>query len=124
MKGALLTAAMLLGSAQGAVHKMKLQKVPLAEQLVCRPPHSMSHGCQRLVGTSADARVQEAVPINTQLEHLGQKYMGLRPRQSHANAVFNGMVAEVKGNHPVPISNFMNAQCMWSQLPACLRTTS
>jgi saccharopepsin len=85
MKGALLTAAVLLGSAQGAVHKLKLQKVPLSEQL-------------------------EAVPINTQLEHLGQKYMGLRPRQSHASAVFNGMVAEVKGNHPVPISNFMNAQ--------------
>jgi saccharopepsin len=85
MKGALLTAAVLLGSAQGAVHKMKLQKVPLSEQL-------------------------EAVPINTQLEHLGQKYMGVRPRQSHASAVFNGMVADVKGNHPVPISNFMNAQ--------------
>jgi hypothetical protein len=57
-------------------------------------------------------RVQESVPINTQLEQLGQKYMGLRPRQSHADAVFNGMVADVKGNHPVPISNFMNAQCM------------
>jgi saccharopepsin len=85
MKGALLTAAMLLGSAQASVHKLKLQKVPLAEQL-------------------------ESVPINTQLEHLGQKYMGLRPRQSHADAVFNGMMAEVKGNHPVPISNFMNAQ--------------
>ncbi|KAG7293764.1 saccharopepsin [Staphylotrichum longicolle] len=85
MKGALLTAAVLLGSAQGAVHKMKLQKVPLSEQL-------------------------ESVPINTQLEQLGQKYMGLRPRQSHASAVFNGMHAEVKGNHPVPISNFMNAQ--------------
>jgi saccharopepsin len=42
MKGALLTAAMLLGSAQGAVHKMKLQKVPLAEQLVCYPPISMA----------------------------------------------------------------------------------
>jgi hypothetical protein len=35
MKGALLTAAVLLGSANGAVHKMKLQKVPLSEQLVC-----------------------------------------------------------------------------------------
>ncbi|KAK3896347.1 vacuolar protease, partial [Staphylotrichum tortipilum] len=46
----------------------------------------------------------EAVPINTQLEHLGQKYLG---RNSHAQAVFNGMVPEVKGNHPVPIS-FMN----------------
>jgi saccharopepsin len=32
MKGALLTAAVLLGSAQaGGVHKMKLKKVPLAE---------------------------------------------------------------------------------------------
>lgn len=35
MKGALLSAAVLLGSAQaGGVHKMKLQKVPLSEQLV------------------------------------------------------------------------------------------
>jgi hypothetical protein len=35
MKGALLTAAALLGSAQAGVHKMKLNKVPLADQLVC-----------------------------------------------------------------------------------------
>jgi saccharopepsin len=37
MKGALLgAAAVLLGSAQaGGVHKMKLKKIPLAEQLVC-----------------------------------------------------------------------------------------
>jgi len=35
MKGALLTAAVLLGSAQAATHKLKLKKVPLAEQLVC-----------------------------------------------------------------------------------------
>ncbi len=35
MKGALLTAAVLLGSAQaGGVHKLKLKKVPLAEQMV------------------------------------------------------------------------------------------
>lgn len=35
MKGALLTAAVLLGSAQaGGIHKMKLKKIPLAEQLV------------------------------------------------------------------------------------------
>ena len=37
MKGALLTAAVLLGSAQAASHKLKLKKVPLAEQLVCAP---------------------------------------------------------------------------------------
>lgn len=34
MKSALLTAAALLGSAQAGVHKMKLNKVPLADQLV------------------------------------------------------------------------------------------
>lgn len=35
MKGALLTAAVLLGSAQaGGVHKMKIKKIPLSEQLV------------------------------------------------------------------------------------------
>ena len=34
MKSALLTAAVLLGSAQAGVHKLKLKKVPLADQLV------------------------------------------------------------------------------------------
>jgi len=38
MKGALLTAAVLLGSAQADVHKLKLKKVPLAEQLVSITP--------------------------------------------------------------------------------------
>ncbi|KAK0611529.1 vacuolar protease A precursor [Immersiella caudata] len=84
MKGALLTAAVLLGSAQAATHKMKLKKVPLAEQL-------------------------ESMPIDAQVQHLGQKYMGVRP-QTHTDAVFNGMQVKANGNHPVPISNFMNAQ--------------
>lgn len=34
MKSTLITAAALLGSAQAGIHKMKLQKVPLEEQLV------------------------------------------------------------------------------------------
>lgn len=34
MKTTLVATAALLGSAQAGVHKMKLQKVPLAEQLV------------------------------------------------------------------------------------------
>jgi hypothetical protein len=38
MKSALIAAAALVGSAQAGVHKMKLQKVPLAEQLVRHPP--------------------------------------------------------------------------------------
>jgi saccharopepsin len=85
MKGALLTAAMLLGSAQAGVSKLKLKKVPLSEQL-------------------------ESVFIETQMRHLGQKYMGIRPQQSHADAVFAGALTDVNAKHPVPISNFMNAQ--------------
>ncbi len=34
MKSALIAAAALAGSAQAGIHKMKLQKVPLSEQLV------------------------------------------------------------------------------------------
>lgn len=85
MKGALLTAAALLGAAQaGGVHKMKLQKIPLSEQL-------------------------ETVPINTQMERLSQKYMGIRP-DTHKDAIFQDTSVHVDGNHPVPITNFMNAQ--------------
>jgi saccharopepsin len=85
MKGALLTAAALLGSAQAGVHKMKLQKIPLDEQL-------------------------QTVPINTQMERLSQKYMGVRP-DKHSDAMFSDASIHADGSHPVPISNFMNAQC-------------
>lgn len=34
MKSALFTAAALMGSAQAGVHKMKLNKIPLEDQLV------------------------------------------------------------------------------------------
>ncbi|GAW24584.1 hypothetical protein ANO14919_141730 [Xylariales sp. No.14919] len=85
MKGALLSAAVLLGSAQaGGVHKMKLQKVPLAEQL-------------------------ETIPIETQIRGLGQKYLGARP-DTHTEAVFQGGNMHIEKDHPLPISNFMNAQ--------------
>lgn len=39
MKSTLVAAAALLGSAQAGVHKMKLQKISLAEQLVRYFPH-------------------------------------------------------------------------------------
>ncbi|KAI8947502.1 aspartic peptidase domain-containing protein [Xylaria longipes] len=84
MKGALVSAAMLLGSAQAGVHKMKLKKVPLAEQL-------------------------ETIPIETQVRGLGQKYLGVRP-DSHSDAVFQGANMHIEKDHPLPISNFMNAQ--------------
>lgn len=85
MKGAILGAAMLLGSAQaGGVHKMKLKKVPLSEQL-------------------------ETIPIETQIRGLGQKYLGARP-DTHEQAIFQGGNMEIEKDHPLPISNFMNAQ--------------
>jgi saccharopepsin len=84
MKSTLIAAAALLGSAQAAVHKMKLQKIPLEEQLA---------------GAS----------IETQVQALGQKYLGARP-MSRADVIFNAQPPKVEGGHPVPVSNFMNAQ--------------
>ncbi|KAI1489251.1 Asp-domain-containing protein [Biscogniauxia mediterranea] len=85
MKGALLgAAAVLLGSAEAGVHKMKLKKIPLADQL-------------------------ESIPIESQMRGLGQKYMGARP-DAHANSIFQDTAVHIEKDHPVPITNFMNAQ--------------
>jgi saccharopepsin len=91
MKGALFTAAMLLGSASAGVHKMKLQKIPLAEQL-------------------------EFANVETHVRSLGQKYMGIRP-QTHVDAVFQESSSVKQGGHLVPVSNFLNAQCKPSPNP-------
>lgn len=87
MKASLITAALLLGSTEAAVHKMKLNKVPLEEQLA-------------------------SVPVEAQVQQLGQKYMGTPYAgvRDHSDAVFNTHVVRPEGGHPVPISNFMNAQ--------------
>ncbi|KAF2273912.1 aspartyl proteinase [Westerdykella ornata] len=84
MKAAILLAAgSLLGPASAGVHKMKLKKVPLSEQLQY-------------------ANIQEHARA------LGQKYMGIKP-ETHAEQVFKApYIAE--GTHPVPVSNFLNAQ--------------
>ncbi|KAJ2906139.1 hypothetical protein MKZ38_002854 [Zalerion maritima] len=85
MKGALLSAAAaLLGSAQAGIHKMKLQKIPLSQQL-------------------------DTVDIDSQMRALGQKYLGIRP-DSHLDAIFQDTSIHVDGDHIVPITNFMNAQ--------------
>ncbi|KAF4635134.1 hypothetical protein G7Y89_g2969 [Cudoniella acicularis] len=85
MKGALFAAAALLGSASAGVHKMPLKKVSLSEQLA-------------------------GANIDTHVKHLGQKYMGIRP-QSHVDEMFKDTAIHAeKGAHPVPVSNFLNAQ--------------
>jgi len=84
MKAAILVAAAsLLGSANAGVHKMKLKKVPLSEQLKY-------------------ANIQEHAKA------LGQKYMGIKT-ETHMEQVFKApYVAD--GQHAVPITNFLNAQ--------------
>ncbi|KAJ9648881.1 aspartic proteinase precursor [Coniosporium apollinis] len=81
---ALLAAGALLGSASAGVHKMKLKKVPLSEQL-------------------------EHANFHDQVRALGQKYMGIRP-QGHRDEMFKDTSVHPDGNHPVPVSNFLNAQ--------------
>lgn len=85
MKGALFTAAVLLGSASAAVHKLSLQKVPLGEQL-------------------------RTANIDAHVKALGQKYMGIRP-EHHADEMFRDTAIHGESGHPVPVSNFLNAQC-------------
>lgn len=85
MKSAILAAAALLGSAQAGVHKMKLQKIPLAEQLATNS-------------------------IESHVESLGQKYMGSGRPPSRADYMFKSGAIHADGDHPVPVSNFMNAQ--------------
>ncbi|KAI9822323.1 MAG: Vacuolar protease A [Pycnora praestabilis] len=86
MKNAVILAAgALLGSASAGVHRMKLEKVPLSEQL-------------------------EYANINTHVKALGQKYMGIRP-EGHVNEMFKDTSIDTdKDGHTVPVSNFLNAQ--------------
>ncbi|TVY24665.1 Vacuolar protease [Lachnellula hyalina] len=85
MKGALFAAASLLGSVSAGVHKMPLKKISLSEQLA-------------------------GANIDTHVKHLGQKYMGVRP-QAHEEEMFKDTSIHAdKGLHPVPVSNFLNAQ--------------
>ncbi|KAI9850743.1 MAG: Vacuolar protease A [Thelocarpon superellum] len=84
---ATLAAGLLLGSATAEVHRLKLQKIPLSEQL-------------------------EHADIATHAKALGQKYMGVRP-QNHIDEMFRdtSIRPEVgEDGHPVPVSNFLNAQ--------------
>ena len=55
------------------------------------------------------------MPIDAQIRGLSQKYMGGRP-DTHADAMFKTDVANAESNHPIPVSNFMNAQCMYPKI--------
>ncbi|PGH16217.1 vacuolar protease A [Polytolypa hystricis UAMH7299] len=79
----LLAATALLGDASAKVHQLKLKKVPLSDQL-------------------------DNANIQTHVQALGQKYMGVRPSK-HLDEMFKNGVRPTAG-HDVLVDNFLNAQ--------------
>lgn len=49
--------------------------------------------------------------VESHIQSLGQKYMGSARPSTAADYMFKSNVAKTDGVHPVPVSNFMNAQC-------------
>ena len=90
--GLLLAAVAFTGLANCGVHKLKLEKVSLSEQL-------------------------EHADITTHAKSLykkysGQKFMGVRP-DAHKDEMFRDASIHLdQDDHPVPVSNFLNAQCL------------
>ena len=97
---ALAAGAALLGSAHcGGVHRMKLQKVPLSEQL--------KHAD---IATHGKALYQK---------YAGQKILGMQSEHGKEE-LFRDTAIHLDGdNHAVPVSNFLNAQCKSSSEQSC-----
>lgn len=97
MKGGTLIASSLIALAHAGVHKMPLTKVSLNEQLA-------------------------AANIQAHSQHLAQKYVGYQPEPHIKDMFHDTSIKEDHHEHPVPISNFLNAQCKiyFSYLNFCL----
>ena len=95
--GLFLAAAAFTGLANCRVHKLKLQKVCLSEQL-----------------EHADIATHAKSLYN---KYSGQKYVGVRPTE-HKNEMFRDTSIHLDHDHPVPVSNFLNAQCLYFKLHA------
>ncbi len=87
----LAAGASLLSGVSAGVHRMKLQKVPLEEQL------------------------SGAQGFSSHIKALGQKYMGIRPSR-HEEEMFKDTSIHAEDGHMVPVSNFLNAQCMSTEI--------
>lgn len=76
---------------------MKLQKIPLSEQL--------EHAD---IATQANSLYKK---------YAGQRFMGVRP-DSHKEEMFKETSIRLdEDDHPVPVSNFLNAQCTYNPSP-------
>jgi len=80
MKTSAIAGAMLLAGANAEVHKLKMKKIPLGEQLKSYTMHDMSR-------------------------MLGQKYARFTAGDEYMQEMFS-----LKGGHKVPVTNYMNAQ--------------
>jgi saccharopepsin len=77
---AVVAAAALAGGAAAGVHKMKLKKIPIEEQLKGATMHEFTR-------------------------QIGQKYLRQTDRDFHIREMF-----APQGGHKVPVTNYMNAQ--------------
>ena len=101
--GIILAAAGLAGLAHGGVHTLKLQKIPLSEQL-----------------EHADITIQAK---SLYKKYAGQKFMGVRPN-SHKEEMFKDTSIHLdQDDHPVPVSNFLNAQCKTAIVVIAIKLT-
>lgn len=59
------------------------------------------------------------------VQSLGQKYMGIRPN-NHIDHMFQdtSIKPDAGKGHNVPVSNFLNAQCMFNDFPHQLQGMS
>ena len=94
MKSGLILAASaaIVGSASCAVHKLKLDKIPLSEQL-----------------ERADIAAHAKSLAN---KYSGQNPMGVLPGSYKEEMFKETSIPVYEDNHPVPVSNFLNAQCI------------
>lgn len=93
MKAGLVLAAgsVLLATSHGAVHKLKLQKIPITEKL-----------------QHADIATHARALYN---KYSGQKLMGVPTGAKQEGLYQDTSIRPEKGGHPVDVENFMNAQC-------------
>ncbi|RDA91845.1 hypothetical protein CP533_3669 [Ophiocordyceps camponoti-saundersi (nom. inval.)] len=96
MKSSLVVAAAFAACAQAGVFKTKLQKISLEQQLA---DSSIANQLESLRNKYEGLRQQS----------WAQKTLGARPK-THVEAMFDTSPVFVDGLHPVPVTNFMNAQ--------------
>lgn len=110
-----VAAAALLGCASAGVHRMKLQKIPLGQQLVCARSIFLLCSCAANQAILADPFMQQEqqnANIGDLAGALAQKYGAQKVMgQPSEETAHDDSIDADKGGHVVPVDNFMNAQC-------------